>query len=143
MAVAADLWNVLQGLEASMQKPIKSRINIYSHMPVTVQTHSQSQAADDSQLNVQQDSQTGLMKYANLMNAGQKSFTAAITMYENDLKTYNLEQLVIQKLVKFINQMVSPLYLESCCEPEDKINTWYTNLQKTAGTSTTQEYNHA
>ena len=64
-------------------------------------------------------------------------------MYENDLKIYNNQQLIIQKLIEFINQTVSSLYLESCCKPEDKINIWYINLQKTASISTIQEYNHA
>ena len=86
------------------------------------QADSQATAAEDSQLTVQQASHTGPVEFAHLSTAGQKSYSAALTIYENKLKIYNHQQLVIQKLIDLINQTVSSSYHENCCELEEKIN---------------------
>ena len=94
MARAADLWNIVQELKDSIQKSAESNINSYSCSAATAspaQMHSQSQAADDSHSTVQQELQSGPVEFAHLMNAGQKSFTAAISMYKNKLKAYNTQ----------------------------------------------------
>ena len=73
---------------------------------------------------------------------GQKSFITVNLIYENKLRAYNTQQLSIQKLTNFVNQIISPLYLENCCNLDDNIDTWYANLKKTAGISVSQELNN-
>src|SRR5205814_7716191 len=102
-----------------------------------------SQATEDSQSTAQQETQLGPVEFAHLTTAGQKSFSIAVTLYENKLKPYNTQRLGIQKLIDLINRTVSSSYLENCCDPEDNIDTWYANLKKMAGTSTSQEFTNA
>jgi hypothetical protein len=108
-AVAADLWDVIKGREDPIRKPIKPNISSFPRSAASAtpaQTRSQSQGigaaqvAEDSQATVQQDEP---VEFADLTTAGQKSFTTAITMYENDLKAYNNQRLAIQKLVDLVN----------------------------------------
>src|SRR4051812_30643759 len=89
-AVAADLWDVLQGLESPIQKPLKPDINSFPRTTPPISTRSQSQAAsgqatDDSQGTVQQEEPAQVQaQYADLTSAGQNAFKAALTIYEND-----------------------------------------------------------
>jgi hypothetical protein len=142
-AVAADLWDLIKGQENPIQKPIEPNINSFPRS-TTAQTRSQSQAnnqaAEESPSTVQQEDP---IDFLDLSANGQKAFTAATTIYENRLRAYNNQRLGIQKLIDLINRTVSPSYLQSCCKPLDKINTWYINLEKMAGTSTIQDYTHA
>jgi len=39
--------------------------------------------------------------------------------------------------------MVSAAYINNYCDPDNKINVWYDNLQKIACTSTIQEFENA
>ena len=135
-ARAADLWNLIQRLEASIQKLAEPNINSYScsaSAPPPVQTCSQSQTdnqtTEDFQSTVQQEPQ-GPVEFAHLTTTGQKSYTTAILMYENKLKAYNTQQLGIQKLIDFTNQIVLSSYLKNYCNLEDNIDTWYANLKK-------------
>ena len=92
-ARAADLWDIVQGLEDPIRKPAEPNINSYPRSAATAppaQTRSQSQAADDSHSTVQQELQSGPVKFAHLMNADQKFFIAVISIYENKLKVYNI-----------------------------------------------------
>jgi len=79
-------YTVVQELEDPIRKPIKPIISSYPRSATAAQTRSQSQAADDSKSTVQQELQPGPVEFAHLTTAGQKSFTAAISIYENDLK---------------------------------------------------------
>jgi hypothetical protein len=107
-ARAADLWEVVQGLEAPIQRPAEPNINSYPRSTAP-QTRSQSRAAaadgqtDDSQSTVQQEPQPGPVEFANLTAAGQTSYTTAISLYERKLKAYNTQRLGIQKLIDLIN----------------------------------------
>ncbi len=145
-AIAADLWEMIQGQEASIQKPIESKIDSYltSTAVAALQTHSQSQttATEDSQSMIQQVSQQKSVEFINLSTTDQKFYLVILIIYKNKLKVYNNQQLVIQKLINLINQTVSSSYHESCCESEKKINNWYINLQKSADTSINQEYDY-
>src|SRR5437667_2401027 len=82
MAMAADLWEIVQGREIRIQKPVEPNINSYPRTAAAAQTRSQSQAADsqataaeDSQSTVQQ---SGPVEFAHLTTAGQKSYSAAL-----------------------------------------------------------------
>ena len=138
---------MIQGQETPIQKPVEPKIDSYltPTAAAALQTRSQSQATatEDSQSTVQQASQQGPIEFADLSTNGQKSYSAALVIYENKLKAYNNQRLAIQKLVDLINRTVSPSYRGTCCEPKEKINDWYANLQKSAGTSTSQEYDYA
>src|SRR5439155_26026378 len=57
MAMAADLWEIVQGREIRIQKPVEPNINSYLCSAAPAQTRSQSQAAEDSQSTVQQEIQ--------------------------------------------------------------------------------------
>ncbi len=142
-----DLWDVVQRQEAPIRKPAEPNLASYPlTVPLAAQTRAQSQAAnqgtEDTQSTVQQEPQ-GPIEFAHLTAAGQKSFTAASSIYENKLKAYNIQRQGIQKLTDLVNRTVSRSYLRNCCDPNDNIDTWYANLKRTAGTSASQEFNNA
>lgn len=81
--MSADLWKIVQSTKTSIQKLVRSNISAYSCIAaaaITVQTCSQSQAAEEA-----------LIEFAHLTEAGQKFFTNVNIIYENELKIYNLQ----------------------------------------------------
>ncbi len=143
LARAADLWRVVQGLQTPIEMPVEPNMTSYPHSTPALQTRSQSQAAEDSQSTVQQENQLGPVEFAHLTPAGQKSFQIAMSLYENKMKAYNTQRQGIQKLIDFIHRTVAPAYLENCCDPDDDLDTWFANLKKMAGTSTSQDFTNA
>ncbi len=129
--IAADLWEMIEGVKAPKWKPVESEISFYS---CSTQTSTQSHSSQSQ--TVSEDS----VDFTELSTESQKIYISVITLYKNKLKAYNNQQLVIQKLIDFIIQTVSSSYLKSCCNLKEKINVWYINLQKLAETFIIQEY---
>ena len=81
--IVADLWEVVESLEAPKQKPVESEISSY---PSSTQSSTQTQSQTASKDSVD---------FANLLTENQKFYISVIMLYKNKLKIYNNQQLVI------------------------------------------------
>jgi len=70
---------------------VESNMIFYSHSISALQTCSQSQAAEDSQLMIQQENQLKSVEFAHLIFADQKFFQIVMFLYENKMKIYNIQ----------------------------------------------------
>ena len=91
LARATDLWRVVQGLETPIEKPDRPKFSSYPRAAAATQSQTQtcskSLAAEDSQSTVQETQ--GPTDFAHLSAAGQKAYTGANSIYENELKAYS------------------------------------------------------
>ena len=140
--MAADLWEVVQGRETRLQKPVKPDIASFLRS-----TRANSAAAEESQTVAESQSQSASQQapigLTNLTAGNQTLYVTAMNLYENELKAYNSQRRELQQLIDYIRRTVSPAYRKICCNPDLPISTWYTNLKKSAGTSTLQEKENA
>ena len=96
MTMTADIWKIIQDHKIQIQKSVESNIKFFSLISAAAAaavTHSQLQTAD-FQATVAEDStvhQSESVEFAHLTTADQKIYTTALTIYENKLRTYNLQ----------------------------------------------------
>ena len=148
LAWATDLWEVIQGEQRPLKRPVKPEYRSYQRATVNLpplQTRSQSSStADNSQSTVQQEEIPVIStNYSHLSAADQRAYSAAYSIFENEMKLYKSQQRRMQKLIDYIHQMITSIYIKNCCDPEYSLDTWYANLKKMAVTFTTQEFINA
>lgn len=80
-----------------------------------------------------QEKGTGNWMLSDLTNSGRELFNLDMTYFKQLEPTYKDEKQSITKLKDWILRTVSTEYKDTCCESNQKISTWFENLQARCG----------
>ena len=163
-AVGYAMWNYVQGIEElapNPERPTYANYAIKRTAATGRPTRTQSVAETQDTIEeisaeivseerpTPQASQTSRavstksLTFGDLTAEGQKTYQAAWSFYQDNMKIYREQQDFLRKLKDWVTDTISPHYRRLCCEPTDPLPKWYKNLKEAVGVTSYMEKKEA
>ena len=148
-AIAANIWRLItpkpgqRNTDPLREEPIAPQLSDYEKKPATARENRAHTAQSSGTMQDQppqpppeeEDELNKPRSTGELTTGARQLLQLDMNYYQQELKAYNKEQEIIEKLKTWVGRTTTGHLRKTCCNPESTLKSWYTKLKEQVGIS--------